>query len=693
MKQIYAFSTKAMTLGSVLLLLIGMSSLTVNAQSNFEDVQSIFQAKCISCHTGGGTYAGNLDLDLPENELYDAIVGTMPSNATAASNDDRIIDAGYPYRSFLIRKVNNGLIDHIDAPLDETSEGTLMPPPGSGFDPLTNIELETLRQWIYAGAPQTGAPVDMSVVENYYTNGGYEMIERPEPPAPDKGFQIHFGPIFMDTNDEKEYLKKHAIRNDEPIEVTRTDLLMNDQSHHFIMYKHGSVAAANDTDEGLREVTLFGENPFFINNDLVTTWTFSTDFRLPAGTAYFWDADTHLDLNYHIPNYSDDNILPADVYINVYTQPAGTAIKEMKSELLLYDPLSLIIPPGEHTFIDNINNGQQWNLWWLSSHTHKLGTDFDIYLQSTGEQLYEGHFDYTGCNCDVGYYDWSHPPVNLFEPLYELPAGTGMIQEATFDNTGNSQVTFGLTTNNEMLITVLQYTTGEPLPFVGIPYLQDSYCIGASSLEFEPAGGTIAGPGTSGTTFNPALAGIGTHEISYEYDGIVANYSITIVDGPVPTIDYEAQQMELSAEIGYDSYQWYLDGEAISDAVGPFHTPTTTGSYTVAVSSGNCSGTSEALSVVISGVNDVVNQYELSAFPNPYQSQTQISYTLANTSTVSLEVLNVLGQQVHTLASDKQNAGIYNYQFNHEELGWAAGIYFVNLTVDGQAYSQKIVAQ
>jgi len=46
-----------------------------------------------------------------------------------------------------------------------------------------------------------------------------------------------------------------------------------------------------------------------------------------------------------------------------------------------------------------------------------------------------------------------------------------------------------------------------------------SYCIpsAAHQLNLTPTGGTLAGPGTSGISFDPMIAGAGTHTISYTY--------------------------------------------------------------------------------------------------------------------------------------------------------------------------------
>ena len=59
-----------------------------------------------------------------------------------------------------------------------------------------------------------------------------------------------------------------------------------------------------------------------------------------------------------------------------------------------------------------------------------------------------------------------------------------------------------------------------PLPVVSISGLSSQYCYTASqvTLTGSPAGGTFSGPGISGNTFDPKLAGTGgPYNISYEY--------------------------------------------------------------------------------------------------------------------------------------------------------------------------------
>ena len=224
------------------------------------------------------------------------------------------------------------------------------------------------------------------------------------------------------------------------------------------------------------------------DSDMVASWANPDAIDLPATTAYTWESDIVLDMNYHILNYEQDSILAADVYVNIYTQPNGVADVEMISRLIPVDWIEAALSQGEnigpsliipndgqpHVFeesffglgpiLDQI--GTDWYLWRLGTHTHARGTDFDLFLRTPdgtkGEQIYEGFYN-TEYTFNQGFYDWEHPPTRYFEPeLLHIPMSTGFIFEAEFRNTGPDTLYWGNTTQDEMMLIFVQYTT-EPL--------------------------------------------------------------------------------------------------------------------------------------------------------------------------------------------------------------------------------------
>jgi Secretion system C-terminal sorting domain/Photosynthesis system II assembly factor YCF48 len=68
-------------------------------------------------------------------------------------------------------------------------------------------------------------------------------------------------------------------------------------------------------------------------------------------------------------------------------------------------------------------------------------------------------------------------------------------------------------------------------------------------------------------------------------------------------------------------------------------------------------------------------------YPNPFNPSTTISYQLSAVSYVTLNVYDILGRQVATLADGKQTAGIHTVTWNARD--FPSGVYFYRLTVRG----------
>jgi len=82
-------------------------------------------------------------------------------------------------------------------------------------------------------------------------------------------------------------------------------------------------------------------------------------------------------------------------------------------------------------------------------------------------------------------------------------------------------------------------------------------------------------------------------------------------------------------------------------------------------------------------------EFSISAYPNPFNPQTTFKITLPTIQFVTLEVYNMLGQKVQTLANGKLEAGEHNFQFNGTHL--ATGTYIYRLVTGEKVQSGKIV--
>jgi len=91
-------------------------------------------------------------------------------------------------------------------------------------------------------------------------------------------------------------------------------------------------------------------------------------------------------------------------------------------------------------------------------------------------------------------------------------------------------------------------------------------------------------------------------------------------------------------------------------------------------------------------VNDVALLYQ--AFPNPFSSNTTISFSLPASGNVSLKVYNVAGQLVKTICDEQRPAGVQKITWNgNDEYGnkVSNGIYLYRLVTKDQNQTKKVI--
>ena len=456
---------KHFTLFSFLVFSTAFSS---HSQESFEMIHSLLQTRCSGngCHNGT---TATFNVDQPASDLYAELVNADPVNPAALAKGNKLIKPGYPTRSFLLRKIAHGLSDVLE--LQQPNEGSHMPDGGA---PLEDHEIELVRQWIIFGAPETGNVVDTALINTYYREGGIDdTYPDHEPPAPSEGFQMYMGRIFVPPLTEYEYYMKFDPEIATGIEVTKIETYLADETHHFVIYSF-NPGAGDAYDDGLRNAYDPGaqDSHSDIKNPIATgpgLW----NYQLPEGTAYYWPANTVFDMNLHIKNTSVDQIMSTDLYMNVYTQEAGTTDQYM--QISLFPVLDISIPQDgqEHEFTaiaNDPNADKTWKIWNLYTHTHKYGTGYDVYARNPdgtpGVKIYDGNYSYE-LGFDVGYYRTGPEVTFRYFPdnaLFEIDPRLGMVHEARFINTdGPDPVEWGLTSDEEMMVLGVQYIEGTEL--------------------------------------------------------------------------------------------------------------------------------------------------------------------------------------------------------------------------------------
>jgi endonuclease/exonuclease/phosphatase family metal-dependent hydrolase len=92
---------------------------------------------------------------------------------------------------------------------------------------------------------------------------------------------------------------------------------------------------------------------------------------------------------------------------------------------------------------------------------------------------------------------------------------------------------------------------------------------------------------------------------------------------------------------------------------------------------------------------DVEEKYQLvevgleQNFPNPFNPNTVIRYSIGSHQYVTLKVYDILGNEVATLVNEEKSAGSYEVKFNASTL--SSGIYFYRLTIGSFSSAKKMI--
>jgi gliding motility-associated-like protein len=196
-------------------------------------------------------------------------------------------------------------------------------------------------------------------------------------------------------------------------------------------------------------------------------------------------------------------------------------------------------------------------------------------------------------------------------PAGGIYSGTG-ISGSTFDpsaaGTGSHTITYTYTDANSCTNPANQILTVNALPAMNFPPMS-AVCLSLAPFTLNgatPAGGTYSGPGISGGIFDPKIAGVGTHTITYTYtDGVTlctnqTQQNLTVYNTPTITANANAtslcdgESLTLNGAGGL-SYIWdngATDGVAFIPAIGSV-------TYTVTGSDANgCQGTDQIIVTV-----------------------------------------------------------------------------------------------
>jgi len=414
------------------------------AISSFAKLQErVIAPACLSCHTAGHPYAVQSGLVLDAPVAYGNLMNGAVKDAGANAQGIRKLVAPRDVNgSFFHRKLL--LWD----PSQPQSFGSAMP---LGNTSLSAGQLEFIRQWIEAGAPEAGEVADAKLLDDTALPV-YAPFAPLMAPAEGKGLQVRIEPFEVQPHFERELFIYRALGNAAPIYVTRMETRMRSNSHHLLLYDFQATTPASvipplDVIRDIRnpDGTLNFANvvPMAYHVFFGGSMTPTGGYAFPPGVALRLPAHAALDFNVHYVNTSSAPIM-GEAYANLYTVEPSQ-VQQVASTMNLAN-FNLQLPAMQRTTVTKtFPFSTPTRILVLTSHMHKLGERFQIRVAARdGELVYDND-------------DWEHPRVVTFDSPIILRPGEGLTSIITYNNTTSHTVSFGLTSEDEMGI-IFGYT-------------------------------------------------------------------------------------------------------------------------------------------------------------------------------------------------------------------------------------------
>jgi PKD repeat protein len=95
---------------------------------------------------------------------------------------------------------------------------------------------------------------------------------------------------------------------------------------------------------------------------------------------------------------------------------------------------------------------------------------------------------------------------------------------------------------------------------------------------------------------------------------------------------------------------------------------------------------------VVTGITEIEKSMDLVIYPNPTASTSTIDFTITQNKSVKINIVDVMGRLLEEASKTADNDGHVSYIINQNN-NLAAGVYFVNIDIDNQRITKKVIIE
>ena len=172
---------------------------------------------------------------------------------------------------------------------------------------------------------------------------------------------------------------------------------------------------------------------------------------------------------------------------------------------------------------------------------------------------------------------------------------------------------------------------------------------------------------------------------------------------PIPDASFTATKQSkrnynfVATDKTQSQYDWSF-GDASTNGTGTStsHNYAKDSTYSVSLKVTNSFGCNQTTSQSIkisTGIAPALSgdDIKMHLFPNPFDKQFTLNYTLAKPAKVRISVMDIQGREVALIAQGDQSFGEHNYIINAQDYNMKGGVYIVKLMIDGQAINKQMI--
>jgi hypothetical protein len=220
---------------------------------------------------------------------------------------------------------------------------------------------------------------------------------------------------------------------------------------------------------------------------------------------------------------------------------------------------------------------------------------------------------------------------------------------------------------------------------------------GAASYLWKFGDGNVSTKKNPGHLFAPGIYRV-TH-LAFSAagcaDSVSKNVEVRIPDARWTVVHQDKSFSFRAEDTTLSSYEWMLGDGKYATVFNPTHIYTYYDTFRVRLtvtSAGGCIASHDSLISFVNAIeSEQVSAFDIGVYPNPFDGQMNISYTLPASAQLKMEVYSVTGQQIAELQNGIQKQGNHAYALDATQYGLQKGVYILKISINGQVFNRKLI--